>query len=263
MYDNRRTPCNWSHFLGSVLLLSCHFTWGLKICRVVWQHSASLPVCVFTRENRGGASPYSRRLWNVAWSDILLSTFWFSVLLLKKPGERLPERGSNMRLHFAFFFFYQDMSWNPSVFTRSTCIWWLFCYFFNQANVSSIQRSGFRMEESMQNITASICFGYFALYIQHWVFNGLPFWDLVGVAPGNQIFTYIQGFASGFSLENIVMGAFIIMGVKMLVCLAIIALPAVPAFTHYFNDESLSQAGSLPTGFLFLVINCDMALASI
>lgn len=59
------------------------------------------------------------------------------------------------------------------------------------------------------------------------------------------------------------MGAFIIMGKKKVVCLAIIALPAVPAFTHYFNDESLSQVGCLPTGFPFLVINCDMALASI
>lgn len=49
----------------------------------------------------------------------------------------------------------------------------------------------------------------------------------------------------------------------MVVCLAIIVLAAVPAFTHYFNDESLSWAGSLPISFLLLVINCDKALASI
>lgn len=81
---------------------------------------------------------------------------------------------------------------------------------------------------------------------------------------GNRIFVRSQGFAFGFSLKIIVIGAFIIMGEKkMVVCLAIIALPAVPAFTHCFNDESLSRTGSLPTSFLFLVINCDMALASI
>lgn len=115
----------------------------------------------------------------------------------------------------------------------------------------------------MSNIIVSICSGCFAFYRQHCFLNGLPFRDLVGVAPVNQIFACVQGFAFAFSLEITVMGAFIIMGEKMVVCLAIIALPAVTAFTHYFNDESLSQAGSLPAGFLFLVINCDMALASI
>lgn len=49
----------------------------------------------------------------------------------------------------------------------------------------------------------------------------------------------------------------------MVVRLAMIALTPVPAFTHYFNDKSLSLAGSLPIGFLLLVINCDKALASI
>lgn len=52
-------------------------------------------------------------------------------------------------------------------------------------------------------------------------------------------------------------------GEKLVVWLTIIVLTAVPAFTHYFNDESLSWAGSLPIGFLFLVINCDKALALI
>lgn len=62
-----------------------------------------------------------------------------------------------------------------------------------------------------------------------------------------------------------VKGAFIIMGTKKKKWLSVWQLlhfPPFPAFTHYFNDESLSRAGSLPTSFLLLVINCDTALAS-
>lgn len=265
MNDNRRTPCNWSHFLGSVLLLSCRFTSGLKISRVVWQHSASLPVCVFTGENRGVAFKsvlYSRCLWQVGRSDLLLSTFWFSVLLLKKPGACFPERDSNMRLHLAFFFSGHELkSFSLHSITLHLVVG--LCFFLNYAKWIPFKdlASGWKnLCQILLRASAPVA----SLYTGSTGFEMVCRSETLLVLP--QEIRYLpafKAFAFAFSLEITVMGAFIIMGEKMVVCLAIIALPAVPAFTHYFNDESLSQAGSLPAGFLFLVINCDMALASI
>lgn len=229
----------------------------------VWEQFASVPDCVFTGANRWCVQEGLRAAGRcgVKKSSFVDFFFFFVIKATRNmfPGLGL-KYGTPLASSFSFFFFFYGRDS-----TRWCCNWWCFFYFFlimqmwfwHKGLVLGLEESGKPELEHLLWVLPFIqaALGFkrtsFAVLRSRWCCTRLS-----DISRRSRLCFWLKPW-------NHRHGSFYHIGGKKMAFLAIIAPPAIPAFIHYFNDESLSRAGSLPTGFLFFVINCDMALASV